>query len=163
MFGLLTILALTWCLGPHALHAEAKVRGQRVVIEAYYDDDTPAANAQITIHDKSGREIASGRTDERGVWSFPRPKPEKYQVSVEDGMGHKTRVPVTIPADSAFGNRAASAADDEIVVTTGPSRIEVTRYPWLRLGLGVLAIGGLAIVLWLAMRRRNPSGHVPSA
>jgi hypothetical protein len=155
MCRLLTIVALAWSPGLHALHAEAKIRGPRVVIEAYYDDDTPAANAQVTITDKSGCEIASGRTDERGVWSFPRPKPEKYQLSVDDGMGHKTRVPVTIPADSAFGNRPAGAAEDEIVITSGPTRTEVTRYPWLRLGLGIAAISGLAVVLFVAMRKRT--------
>ena len=48
-------------------------------------------------------------------------------------------------------------APEEIVVTGGPTREELTRFPWLRLALGVAAVGGLAVLLWLATRGRGAS------
>ena len=44
------------------LHVEGKLRGDRVTIEAFFDDNTPAAQAQITVVDKSKRPVASGTT-----------------------------------------------------------------------------------------------------
>jgi hypothetical protein len=137
----------------HALHAEARLKGERVTVEAFYSDNTPAQNARIVVHDKKGVEIASGRTDESGAWQFPRPKSGSYEVTVEAGDGHRTRVPIAIPSDPRIAAESGSAAEGGVVVTAGPTRAELTRLPWLRVIIGVGAIATLAGALWLATRR----------
>jgi hypothetical protein len=135
----------------HALHAEARLKGERVTVEAFYSDNTPAQNARILVHDKKGIEIASGRTDESGAWQFPRPKSGSYEVTVETGDGHRTRVPIAIPSDPRIA--AESGSEGGVVVTAGPTRAELTRLPWLRIIIGFGAIATLAGALWLATRR----------
>lgn len=132
-----------------ALHVEAKLKGDSVTVEAFFDDNMPAVSAQVTVFDKSKRTIAAGQTDRFGAYRFPRPKPEKYELAVDAGEGRSQRVTITIPAPSAF----SAPANEEIVVTSGPTRTELMRYPWLRIALGVSALAGLAAVVWWATRR----------
>jgi hypothetical protein len=150
---LLAVAPAAWA---HALHAEAKLKGDTVTVEAFFDDDTPARGAKVAVRDERGREVAAGRTDERGVWSFPRPAAGKYEVVVDAGAGHRSRpAPLTIPTETALG--AHRPPPEEVRVTPGPTRGELTRFPWLRLVLGVLAVGGLAALLWLATRGKGPA------
>ena len=148
MVGVMTLAIML-----HGLHAEAKLKGDRVTVEAFFDDDTPAGNAQVKVTSANGDAIGEGRTDEKGVWSFPRPAPGKYTVVVDGGDGHRNKVTLTIPTDATLGTLSAKPEETEIVVTAGPSRSEITRFPWLRAGIGIGAIGCLAVVLWVATRR----------
>jgi hypothetical protein len=143
----------------HGLEAQAKLKGDRVTVEAFFSDDTPAANAQVKVAAASGDRIAEGRTNEKGEWSFPRPAPGKYSVVVDGGDGHRKKVMVTIPSDATLSAHSVNPDETEVVVTSGPSRSELTRFPWLRAGLGVGAIGCLGAVLWLATRRRIESAN----
>jgi len=152
----LSSAVLLFASGPahaHRLYVECKLKGDTVVVEAFYSDNKPAANATVTVHDALGNELATGRTDDAGRWRFPAPAAGKYQVTCDAGGGHRTPVPVTIPTAAAL--KPITPAPEEIVVTGGPTREELTRFPWLRLFLGVAAIGGLAVLLWLATRRRG--------
>jgi hypothetical protein len=137
----------------HALHAEARLKGDRVTVEAFYSDDAPARNARVVVNDKIGGEIASGRTDESGAWSFPRPKSGNYEVTVDAGEGHRTRVPIAIPSDPRVGAPSDAGEDSGVIVTAGPTRAELIRLPWLRVIIGLAAIATLAGALWLATRR----------
>jgi nickel transport protein len=148
--------AVLFTAGPasaHALYAEARLRGDTVTVEVFYSDNTPARDAAVSVRDKGGQEVASGRTDDEGRWSFPRPAAGKYAVTADAGAGHRVSVPITIPTDTVL--KTHTPAPDEVIVTGGPTREELTRFPWLRAALGVAAIGGLAALLWLAKRGSN--------
>src|SRR5262245_21936805 len=134
-----------------ALYAEARLRGDMVTVAVFGADDAPARGVAVAVHDKAGREVAAGRTDERGEWSFPRPAAGKYELSAGDDRS--TRVPMTVPTDTAL--KTLSPAADELVITAGPTRAERTRYPWLRVALAVATVGGLAVLLWLASRGKG--------
>src|SRR5262245_49199303 len=79
----------------HRLHVEAKVAGDQLRVEAYYSDDTPAQEARITIT-RGDQPVAEGRTDERGVWTCPRPAPGTYTVRAESA-GHAARETLVVP------------------------------------------------------------------
>jgi hypothetical protein len=138
-----------------ALHAEARLRGDTVTVAVFFADDTPARGAAVAVRAKDGAEIAAGRTDEAGRWSFPRPAAGKYDLSADAGAGQRVRVTVTVPTDTVL--KTLAPLPEEIVVTGGPSREELTRLPWLRAALGVAAVGGLAVLLWLAGRGKGAS------
>lgn len=127
----------------HNLGAECKLRDGRIELEAYFDDDTPARNAKVTIKDQSNRLIAEGTTDHEGKWSFAMPAPGQYEVIVDRGDGHHTEQSITVPDNSS----AAGSA----IISEGPPRAEFTRTPWIKICLGlaliVLAFGGLAAAL----------------
>jgi hypothetical protein len=135
----------------HALHAECKLHGDRVTVEAFFADNTPAASARVSVMAKDGPEVAGGRTDEKGVWSFPKPAAGKYEVTVDAGAGHRTQVRMTVPTETAVATM--SPKPDELLLTAGPTREELSRFPWLRAALGVAAVGGLAVLWWLANRK----------
>jgi nickel transport protein len=173
--GLATGLSLVFAVpvSAHALGAECKVRGDRVEVEAYYDDDTPARNARVTVLGAGQETVAQGRTDARGRWTFPIPAAGSYQVVVNAGAGHLTKIQITVPAGSrpaAPGaglpggedpDREISADAAPVVLSEGPSRAAFTRFPWLKVGIGLGVIGVLGLAAWLA--RRTVGRSVPPA
>lgn len=115
----------------HALDAEAKLKNGVVRVEAFFDDDTPAERASVTVTDAGGKVIAEGKTDERGVWSFPAPPPGKYKMVVDAGAGHRKVKDLTIPEQAKKTTDAPPAGSPpqttsktggEPVVADGPVR-----------------------------------------
>jgi nickel transport protein len=161
----------------HKLGAECKLNGGRVELEAFYDDDTPARNARVAVIDEGKNNIAEGRTDDKGVWSFEAPKPGTYQVTVDAGAGHRTRVKFTVPAEksaapppgsgspgtaSPTGEKPpAQQAPGPQTISEGPTRAETTRFPLARVGLGLGIIAALGLVLWFVLHRGRASGDGP--
>src|SRR5437868_981986 len=93
----LTLAILAVFFGGAQVHAHALGAGLRidrekgrVHVEAFYDDDTPAANALVTVFDGNKETIAKGKTDAKGTWSFPCPPRGEYRVTVDAGDGHRT-------------------------------------------------------------------------
>ena len=159
----LSVLALL-ASGPrafaHALGAECKIRGDRVVVEAYFSDNTSAQDARITVVDDANREVANGKTDAAGRWSFPVPVAGRYEVVVEAGMGHRTTVSFTV--DAAATNVSSTTADVPAIVTEAPTRAEFTRLPWERILGGLIAIAwaGAGLRWWL---RRKGRSSIPTS
>jgi nickel transport protein len=163
----------------HALGAECRLRGDRVEVEAYYDDDTPARDARVTVQDATKKNVAEGRTDDKGFWSFPRPEPGRYRVTVDAGAGHRTTVTITVPSAQPDDTAAAGAltgecdcckdstatGDEQTVVklSEGPGREEFTRPPWLKISLGLVVIAGFALTAWWVLRLRRPGVRHPAA
>ncbi len=122
----------------HAFHAEVKV-ADVVTVLAYFDGDEPAQSGDVVVTDADGTVIASGKTDERGVWTFPKPRPGTYTVRVES-MGHVVKREFLVD-----GNPEAPP-----VVYTGwrPNKPVA-----LASGLGLLL--GTSAVSWFLLRRRR--------
>jgi hypothetical protein len=149
----------------HALGAECKVIGDRVALEAYYDDDTPARDATVRVEDADKNVVATGHTDREGRWSFARPQPGKYVVVVDAGAGHRTRITLAIPAGQANAEAAPStSAGDEcprcaepstpnseapVQVSAEASREAFTAFPWLKLGVGLAVLAGIGVTAWV--------------
>jgi hypothetical protein len=136
----------------HALGAECRLRGNKVEVEAFFDDDTPAQDAKVTVTDAQRQVIARGRTDEEGRWSFPAPQPGDYLVLVEAGGGHSAKVKMTVPATGSVDEAAVPISD-------GLSRREFTRFPLGRVGLGLAIIGAGGLAAWFVLRRRKQVGE----
>ncbi len=154
---LLAALAALLAAGPawaDALHAEARLRDGRVTVAVFDAANAPAPGAAVHVRDRAGRTVAEGRTDGRGEWAFPCPPAGKYELTADAGGGRRTWAAVTIPTEAAL--HGISPRPDEVIVTGGPSREELTHLPWLRTALALAAAGVLALVLALAARRRGP-------
>ena len=144
--ALLAALALPAFAQAHAVGVEAKLVGEAVRIEAFFDDDTPADGAKVTVRDGANALVAEGVTDDKGVWSFAVPPAGKYAVRVDAGGGHAATAVVTIP------ERATSTT----AISDGPSRESFTGWQrWATAGVGVALI---AAGTWLVKRRLRSNG-----
>jgi hypothetical protein len=131
----------------HKLYVDPTIVGDRLRVEVYYDDDTPAQDAKVTVL-FGDEKLATGKTDEKGVWTWPKPGPGTYLVRAES-LGHAAKETVVIPDPAADPPPAAPPE-------SRPSR---TRTPWRNLALGLGVIGG-AVLLGRVLRR-TPTGPVP--
>ena len=143
-FAPLLMLVAAAPVSAHAISAECQIRKDRVELEAYFNDDTPARHAKVVVTNSDQKAFAEGMTDDYGRWSFPTPRAGRYAVTVDAGDGHRVVVSLTVPATPGD----AMAAGD------GPSREEFTRTPWLGVGLGLLVIALAAVGLRAAVRRK---------
>ena len=166
----LLVVSLTpGAVSAHALGADCTLRNGRVVVEAYYSDETSARHATVRVLDAKEAVVAEGHTDEQGRWSFPAPPPGRYAVLVDAGAGHHTRVRVTVPPRGESASASANAAECDccteekesavapaVHLSDGPSRAEFTQFPWLRTGLGLGIIAALGLCAWWVrhVRRR---------
>jgi hypothetical protein len=159
IWGIIILLALAAVssASAHSLGFECKLRDDRLELEAYFSDDTPARRAAVTVRDSSDQIVCEGQTDREGKWSCPLPAPGRYEVVVDAGDGHRKQELVTVPKR---GTTAPSPA-----VSEGPSREEFTRTPWLRLAVGlvIIAIGSAALLAILRLKRfqKPNAGAVP--
>ena len=138
------LLLLPLAASAHAIGVDARIVGDRVRVEAYFDDDTPARGAKVEVLDGELLVVAEGRTDEKGHWTFAKPKPGKYTVRVDAGDGHAAKTTIAI----------AGEVEESKSLSDGPSRESFTG--WQRLactGVGLAVIAGLTAALRLARRR----------
>jgi hypothetical protein len=142
------------CLGfasiseAHAVGIDVKLHDGKVTIEAFYDDDTPAPDAKVTVFDAANIVISEGKTDAHGVWKFAAPPTGKYEVRVDAGAGHTAKTTFTIPPVAV---ETASISDGPDRATfTGPMR-------WVMAAIGLAAIGSLTFVARWASRRKKAS------
>lgn len=154
--ALLLVMLNSPAADAHALGVTAKLRGNRVEVEAYYSDDTPARDAKVTVRDHAGQVVAEGRTDDQGKWQFAKPAPGPYAVTVDAGAGHVKTEKVLVPAVLPPGPTGP--------ISDGPSRAQFTMFPWRRMALGLAIIAALAIAAWLALGRlrRSPPPNPPT-
>lgn len=123
----------------HDLQARVNADADPVRVEAGFDD-IPADGAAVTVTDATGTVVASGTTDDRGVWTFPRPEPGDYTIVVE-GVGHRDQVRLILPA------------------TGGPSEV-LSRFRFdKRVGLAAGLAGLLGLTALFARLRRSRSGE----
>jgi nickel transport protein len=160
--ALLLLLGTAGQVAAHALGAECTIRQGRVEVEAYYSDDTPAREARVRVLDDQQKPVAEGRTDEQGRWSFPVPPAANYQVIVDAGAGHRKQLRISVPEQPGASGSLASSSEHEGVggvpvaagrpqtISEGPTREEFTRFPWLKVSLGLAALGGFSLAVWLA-------------
>lgn len=128
----------------HAIGVDARLVGDKVRVEVYFDDDTPASGAKVEVLDGEKAVVAEGRTDDKGFWAFAKPKPGKYTVRLDAGDGHAAKTAITIPGE----------VEESKSLSEGPSRESFTG--WQRLaftGVGLAVIAGLTAAIRLVRRR----------
>jgi nickel transport protein len=138
----------------HKLELVARLVGDQLRVEAFYADDTPAQEAKVTVSIE-GKVVADGRTDEKGVWTCPKPAPGTYSVRVES-VGHAAKETLVIADAAQASDAVSSAAEPE---STAPSessaRFAKTATPWRRIALGLGLIAGVSVLSYV-LRKNAP-------
>jgi len=134
-----------FCASPafaHRMLLTCAAEKDRVRVEVFFDDDTPAQEVTVSVTDSNQKPIAEGKTDEHGVWTFAKPAEGSYTVKAS-GVGHSATESLSVGGDTV-----AEAA------TSTPPRDELTRTPWLKVGIGLCVIAGLCVLVVL-IRKAN--------
>lgn len=150
----LTLLVVTLapaCVGAHGIDLKWKQINDRVMVEAFFDDDTPARDARVTIVDEEKNVVASAKTDAQGKCSLRAPI-GRYRIVVDAGGGHRSkerpiRIVGTLPPPSTDG------PPNTPISSGGADRDGVTRFPWERAAIGCGVIALLTGAWWLSRRR----------
>ena len=122
----------------HDLRARITVT-ESVKLEAFFDDGMPAELADARVTDAAGNEVLVGKTDEHGVWTFRRPAPGRYTLTVKS-IGHVAKVEFPVEGES----EAAPAVYTEWRMSKP-----------LGLAIGLIPLLGLSAVGWFLQRRRR--------
>ena len=153
LLGVLAVAALPTAATAHGMGVEVKRIGATVQVEAYFDDDSPARAAEVTVTGSGGAVVATGTTDDKGVCTFAAPPAGTYKVVVDAGAGHRATKLFTIPGDPPPAER--------VVVSEGLSREETTgSRRFAMVGLGLVAIAGTSASLWWTQRRNRAGARI---
>jgi hypothetical protein len=150
---MLAALVLTTCPGSvfaHAVGVSCTIRGDKVEVEAYYDDDAPAIKAKVQVLNAKDEIIATGVTDEKGRWSFATPGRGQYEVRLDAGAGHRKNTTLTVPG---LVNEPTPAVPTANAVSSERDRF--TQVPWLNVVIGLAVIGGSCAVFLIVSRLRS--------
>jgi len=94
----------------HRVNVFAWVEGDTVFVECKYPDGTKVHEGVIRVLDSAGTELLSGKTDEKGEFSFKAPKPDDLTIVLEAGMGHRADWPLSKQDLAAAGAGPEQAA-----------------------------------------------------
>ena len=123
----------------HALQMTVKLPPDAVIVEATFDDGTPARGAAVVITDAAGNEVAKGRADDTGVCRLAKLGPGKYMAAVEL-IGHRQTVEFEVADASGVFEFSSWRLDKRVGLAIGVG--------------GLLAVSGA--FWWL--RRRKVAG-----
>jgi len=73
----------------HKVNIFAYVEGGTVYTESYFPDGRPVAEGSIEVLDSGSLKVLAGKTDAKGLFSFPVPKKDDLTIVIDAGMGHK--------------------------------------------------------------------------
>ncbi len=124
----------------HGVIGKAETR-QAVCLNAAYDDGEPMSYAEVSIYSpKEHHPFQSGYTDSKGVFCFLPDTIGKWQLKVNDGMGHQLAL--------GFDHRTKSTPSQPIAASPQLSKINGVIG-----GVGVIiGFGGLS-AWWLSRKR----------
>ena len=98
----------------HRVNVFAWVEGDTVFVECKYPDGTKVHEGVIRVLDSASKELLSGKTNDKGEFSFRVPKLDDLTVVLEAGMGHRGDWPLSrqdlSPAGEAPGQTSPAAS-----------------------------------------------------
>ena len=118
MLALAVVLFAPAVATAHDLRATVKVEVEILRVEADYEGEDPVQGGLVTLTDATGAVVASGKTDDRGIWTCPRPAPGNYTVVVEQA-GHRRTVPVEVPGDGKTATVSPDRLDKRVGLIVG--------------------------------------------
>lgn len=75
----------------HRINIFALDEGGEVYTESTFAGKRPVKGGVIRVFNADGALLFTGKTDDAGICTFPRPEPGALSVEVDAGMGHKSR------------------------------------------------------------------------
>jgi len=74
----------------HKINVFYNIENGKIIISSYFSDGTPARNAKVKVIDeKTGKIILTGKTNNKGEFSFKLLPPGNYEVIIKGELGHR--------------------------------------------------------------------------
>jgi len=128
-----------------------------VAAEFFYSDKTPMRYAEIMVFSPENKKVEyqNGRTDQNGRFAFLPETPGKWQIKVDDGMGHAVNAIVSV---NSFNSESKNTGE-----ISSKWRNEILGKKDLLFGgvpMGIRAVFGVSILmnlfLGVYMWKRKP-------
>lgn len=104
----------------HKVNLFAYAEGDTVYTESYFADGNRVQGGTITVTDPSGKVLLTGKTDDKGLFSFPLPGRQTLTISVNASMGHQNSF-VLQQEEIPAGTSAAPAVTQQQAPATQPA------------------------------------------
>jgi len=101
----------------HRINIFAIDEGGTIYTESTFAGKRPVKKGVIRVFNADGTLVFTGKTDDKGLLTFPRPEPGPLSVEVNAGMGHKSLWELDA-VEGAEGT--AGVADDPGMATSSP-------------------------------------------
>ncbi len=98
IFILTLALFLPLSAKAHKISLFAWPESNKVYAQGYFAKNRPAMNADVTAFNREGQQLASGKTDENGLWYFAQPDEKFVLLRINSGDGHKAEFLLNLPA-----------------------------------------------------------------
>ena len=85
----------------HGINVTARVEGDRVLTESYFNSKIKVIDGQIKVFGPNGELLLEGKTDANGIFSFKIPQETDLRIVLESAMGH--RAEYVLKADEIVG------------------------------------------------------------
>jgi hypothetical protein len=143
----------------HRLEVDPRIKDDKLHVEAFYDDNSPAQQAKITVFN-GDKIVAEGCTDEKGIWECVKPGPGTYLVKAES-LGHAAKETVFVPDEKMVASASIPKRADDSESNQSDERAKKTETPWWQifLGLGIIAF---CCGLWFVARRTRTNTPGPN-
>src|SRR6267378_3801625 len=91
--GVMAILLLgTPSARAHVIHIDWKTTDGKLIVVAYFSNDLPADDADVTLQAADGSVVATGKTDDTGTWKVTKPASGRYGLTVKAFEDHTKTV-----------------------------------------------------------------------
>jgi nickel transport protein len=84
----LTLFSWSPALWAHSVSVYAWVEGDTVFTESFFASGARAAHSRIAVFEEGGNRLLTGKTDDKGVFSFKLPKKEDLRIVLRTPDGH---------------------------------------------------------------------------
>jgi len=145
LFLLMFLTALT--ASAHELEVTTRLAAPAVIVKATYAGSEPVPFAKIQIYSPAdpSKEHQSANLDQRGFFAFVPAQSGSWKVVVDDELGHKSTLQVTVP--EAFDSSSNANSGNQGL--TGTARLE-------RALLGISLLVGIT-GFWYGYKSRRAS------
>ncbi|MGD8228739.1 MAG: hypothetical protein PVH82_17045 [Desulfobacteraceae bacterium] len=101
------VLIFSWspALWAHSVSVYAWVEGDTVFTESFFASGSRAAHSQIAVFDEGGDKVLTGKTDDRGMFSFKLPKKEDLRIVLRTPEGHGAEFHLKVVEKRSSGDR----------------------------------------------------------
>lgn len=127
--GVISIAAAAWVFAflvspfayAHRVDVSAWIQGGRVYTESYLGHNKRVAGGTIQVYDLSGTRLVEGKTDDKGQFSFPRPKMGDLRIVLEAGMGHRAEYLLKASEAETPDESPADAPTEHVTTSQTPT------------------------------------------
>jgi hypothetical protein len=150
LLGLVFSLVLHANVFAHGVGMQITQKGKSLIVEGYYEDNSPTSKAKVQLASKEGVEITTQAMNEKGMAEIQIPGVGEFRITLDTGDGHLFRKVIRISQTEISG---------ESILGSGPNRKQYTgKNTGVRVAIGLGLIGILAIAIKIFWKPVSPQG-----